>query len=134
MSHGCGSGGCGCASTGNEKETGASTLTAEQAVAYEALATAMEAAPVAQSSQAPAGVAQVMPVAAINGIAGLGSLFVQNTPNPLIGPLPVGIIGSIGFALAAGLGFEPRQTESESVVLPLHYPAISIWLARKILS
>ena len=25
--------------------------------------------------------------------------------------------------LAAGLGFEPRQTESESVVLPLHYPA-----------
>ena len=69
MSHGCGSGGCGCASTGNEKETGASTLTAEQAVAYEALATAMEAAPVAQSSQAPAGVAQVMPLAAINGIA-----------------------------------------------------------------
>lgn len=69
MSHGCGSGGCGCASTGNEKETGASTLTAEQAVEYEALATAMEAAPVAQSSQAPAGVAQVMPVAAINGIA-----------------------------------------------------------------
>ena len=26
--------------------------------------------------------------------------------------------------LAAGLGFEPRQTESESVVLPLHNPAI----------
>ncbi len=40
--------------------------------------------------------------AAINGIAGLGSLFVKSTPNPLIGPLPVGIIGSIGFALAAG--------------------------------
>lgn len=38
--------------TGNERETGASTLTAEQAVAYEALAAAMEAAPVAQSSQA----------------------------------------------------------------------------------
>ena len=28
-----------------------------------------------------------------------------------------------GFRLAAGLGFEPRQTESESVVLPLHHPA-----------
>lgn len=27
--------------------------------------------------------------------------------------------------MAAGLGFEPRQTESESVVLPLHYPAKS---------
>lgn len=25
--------------------------------------------------------------------------------------------------LVAGLGFEPRQTESESVVLPLHNPA-----------
>ena len=28
----------------------------------------------------------------------------------------------VGF-LVAGLGFEPRQTESESVVLPLHNPA-----------
>ena len=27
--------------------------------------------------------------------------------------------------VAAGRGFEPRQTESESVVLPLHNPAIS---------
>ena len=26
--------------------------------------------------------------------------------------------------VAAGQGFEPRQTESESVVLPLHNPAI----------
>ena len=26
--------------------------------------------------------------------------------------------------MAAGLGFEPRQTDSESVVLPLHHPAI----------
>ena len=25
--------------------------------------------------------------------------------------------------MVAGLGFEPRQTESESVVLPLHNPA-----------
>lgn len=28
------------------------------------------------------------------------------------------------FSLAAGEGFEPSQTESESVVLPLHNPAI----------
>jgi hypothetical protein len=33
-----------------------------------------------------------------------------------------------GFRLAAGEGFEPSQTESESVVLPLHNPAISIYL------
>ena len=26
--------------------------------------------------------------------------------------------------MAAGLGFEPRQNESESLVLPLHYPAM----------
>ena len=29
--------------------------------------------------------------------------------------------------LAAELGFEPRQTESESAVLPLHNPAILNW-------
>jgi len=39
--------------------------------------------------------------AAINGIAGLGAIFVQGEPNPLLGPLPVGIIGSVGFALLA---------------------------------
>ena len=27
-------------------------------------------------------------------------------------------------SLVAGLGFEPRQTDSESVVLPLHNPAV----------
>ena len=32
---------------------------------------------------------------------------------------------SFGFKLAAELGFEPRQTESESVVLPLHNRAMS---------
>ena len=31
---------------------------------------------------------------------------------------------SRAFCLAAGEGFEPSQTESESVVLPLHNPAI----------
>jgi uncharacterized protein len=39
--------------------------------------------------------------AAINGIAGLGSIFVRGQPNPLLGPLPVGTIGSAGFALLA---------------------------------
>jgi membrane protease YdiL (CAAX protease family) len=39
--------------------------------------------------------------AAVNGIANLGSLFVQGNPNPLLGPLPVGLIGSVGFALVA---------------------------------
>jgi membrane protease YdiL (CAAX protease family) len=39
--------------------------------------------------------------AAVNGIANLGSLFVQGSPNPLLGPLPVGLIGSVGFALVA---------------------------------
>ncbi len=36
---------------------------------------------------------------AINGIAALGALFVKGTPNPLLGPLPVGLIGSVGFAV-----------------------------------
>ncbi len=30
--------------------------------------------------------------------------------------------------MAAGLGFEPRQTESESVVLPLHNPATNSYI------
>ena len=56
--------------------------------------------------------------AAINGIAGLGGLFVQGEPNPLLGPLPVGIIGGIGFTLVALLIFfsptgltKPKQTQ-----------------------
>lgn len=47
--------------------------------------------------------------AAINGIAGLGILFIQGEPNPLLGPLPVGVIGSLGFLFAALLIFvSPR--------------------------
>ena len=38
---------------------------------------------------------------ALNGIAALAGFFVQGEPNPLLGPLPVGFIGSIGFALVA---------------------------------
>ena len=38
---------------------------------------------------------------ALNGIAAIGVFFVQGAPNPLLGPLPVGIVGSIGFTLVA---------------------------------
>jgi membrane protease YdiL (CAAX protease family) len=47
--------------------------------------------------------------AAINGIANLGTLFVRGQPNPILGPLPVGVIGGIGFAIVALLIFSsPR--------------------------
>ncbi len=46
---------------------------------------------------------------AINGIAGLGVLFLQGQPNPLLGPLPVGVIGSLGFAVAAAIIFASRR-------------------------
>jgi uncharacterized protein len=39
--------------------------------------------------------------AAINGIAGAAALATTGQPNTLLGPLPVGIIGSLGFALVA---------------------------------
>ncbi len=38
---------------------------------------------------------------ALNGIAGIAALFIQDEPSPLLGPLPVGLIGSAGFALVA---------------------------------
>ena len=37
----------------------------------------------------------------------------------------LGMLPFRGFPLAAGEGFEPSQTESESGVLPLHKPAIA---------
>ncbi|MEX1018585.1 MAG: CPBP family intramembrane glutamic endopeptidase [Litorilinea sp.] len=37
--------------------------------------------------------------AAINGIAALGALLVIGEPNPLLGPLPVGVVGMIGFSV-----------------------------------
>jgi membrane protease YdiL (CAAX protease family) len=47
--------------------------------------------------------------AAINGIAGLAILFVQGQPNPLLGPLPVGVIGGLGITLvAAVIYFSPN--------------------------
>lgn len=39
--------------------------------------------------------------AAVNGIAALPALFIQGEPNPLLGPLPIGLIGSAGFAVVA---------------------------------
>lgn len=39
--------------------------------------------------------------AAINGISALGVLFLQGTPSSLLGPLPVGLLGSLGWAAAA---------------------------------
>ena len=37
--------------------------------------------------------------AAINGISGLATVFVMGSPNPLLGPLPVGLIGSAAWVL-----------------------------------
>lgn len=39
--------------------------------------------------------------AAINGIASLAVLGVSGSPNPLLGPLPVGLIGSLGYGVVA---------------------------------
>ena len=39
--------------------------------------------------------------AAINGISALGTMVVQGEPNPLIGPMPVGLIGAVAWALLA---------------------------------
>jgi hypothetical protein len=42
-------------------------------------------------------------------MANLGLIFAQDRPNPLLGPAPVGLIGGIGFTLAAlAIGFSPR--------------------------
>ena len=47
--------------------------------------------------------------AAINGIAGVAILASTGQPNPLLGPLPVGIIGSLGFAVVAlAIFFSPN--------------------------
>lgn len=38
---------------------------------------------------------------AINGIASLGILFAQGDPNPLIGPMPTGVLAGLGFSILA---------------------------------
>jgi uncharacterized protein len=53
--------------------------------------------------------AAVIGHAAVNGIAGAAVLVTKGQPNPLLGPLPVGIIGSLGFALVAiAIFFSPK--------------------------
>ncbi len=54
--------------------------------------------------------------AAVNGIANIGGLFLLNQPNPLLGPLPVGLIGSAAWsAFAIWLMLNPREiTGSET--------------------
>ena len=48
--------------------------------------------------------------AAINGVAALAVYATAGGPNPLLGPLPVGIIGSLGYAvLALILFFAPGE-------------------------
>ncbi|WP_313692569.1 CPBP family intramembrane glutamic endopeptidase [Halorarum halobium] len=38
---------------------------------------------------------------AVNAVAGLALLFLQGDPNPLLGPLPVGVLGTVPFAALA---------------------------------
>ena len=53
--------------------------------------------------------------AAINGISSLAVLFVKGSPSPLLGPLPVGILGSLGWvALALWLFFKPGFKEAQA--------------------
>jgi membrane protease YdiL (CAAX protease family) len=51
--------------------------------------------------------------AAINGIAGAAFLATGGTPNPLLGPAPQGILGSLGFALVALAIFFSRKALKE---------------------
>lgn len=54
---------------------------------------------------------------AVNGMAGIGLLFVQGTPDTLLGPTPVGLIGGLGLSLTAALllilpgALKPSQRE-----------------------
>lgn len=52
--------------------------------------------------------------AALNGVAGLATIFVRGDPNTLLGPTPVGIVGGIGFTVVAAailLSLERREGE-----------------------
>jgi hypothetical protein len=43
--------------------------------------------------------------AAVNGIAGIGVLLVVGSPSTLLGPLPTGLIGGMGWLAFAALLF-----------------------------
>ena len=51
---------------------------------------------------------------AVNGFAGAAVIFTIGDPNPLLGPLPVGIIGSAGFAVVALAIFFSRRGLKEA--------------------
>lgn len=54
---------------------------------------------------------------ALNGIANIGMFFIKGKPNPILGPLPVGLIGSIGFSLMAlALFLIPAALETPETV------------------
>jgi len=48
--------------------------------------------------------------AAVNGIAGVALLFLLGTPFTLLGPTPVGIVGSVGYLIVFCLIFFRKQT------------------------
>ncbi|HHY31410.1 MAG TPA: CPBP family intramembrane metalloprotease [Firmicutes bacterium] len=50
---------------------------------------------------------------AINGIAGIGALFARGNSNPLLGPMPVGVIASVPWALVALWIFLRRRALKE---------------------
>ena len=57
--------------------------------------------------------------AAINGIAGIGALMVQGQPNPLLGPLPTGLVASAAWsALALWLFLSPKALRPEEGASP----------------
>ena len=56
--------------------------------------------------------------AAINGIAGAAILVTTGQPNTLLGPLPVGIIGSVGFALVVIAIFVSPKGLKQSAISP----------------
>lgn len=57
--------------------------------------------------------------AAINGIAGIGTLMVQGQPNPLLGPLPTGLVASAAWsALALWLFLSPKALRPEEGASP----------------
>ena len=60
--------------------------------------------------------------AALNGIAGLPLFFAHGTPNPLVGPLPLGIVGSLGFTVAA-LWMFLNEPDRAAAIEPLTHSA-----------
>jgi membrane protease YdiL (CAAX protease family) len=56
--------------------------------------------------------------AALNGIASLGALFVQGEPNPLLGPLPVGVIGLLPWTLFSLWMFFNAEMPDSDVTVP----------------